>query len=74
MVESGGDKSTLNEKEGNKHQSIHKSSHNHKDNTLRNRRTKSVTRAEEITTKEQKQRKSQPDKPWVKIKQKYKIL
>ncbi|XP_055376424.1 diacylglycerol O-acyltransferase 1 [Condylostylus longicornis] len=30
---------------------------------LRFRRTQSVTRAEEITTKEQKQRKSQPDKP-----------
>lgn len=43
----------------------HQSKHNHKDNTLRYRRTKSVTRAEEITTKEQKQRKSQPDKPYV---------
>lgn len=31
-------------------------------NTLR-RRTLSVTRAEEISTKEQKQRRSQPDKP-----------
>lgn len=31
--------------------------------TLRYRRTKSVTRAEEITTKEQKQRRQQPDKP-----------
>lgn len=29
------------------------------------RRTKSVTRAEEITTKNQKQRRSQPDKPYV---------
>lgn len=29
------------------------------------RRTKSVTRAEEITTKNQKQRQSQPDKPYV---------
>lgn len=27
------------------------------------RRTRSVTRAEEITTKHQKQRKQQPDKP-----------
>lgn len=27
------------------------------------RRTRSVTRAEEITTKHQKQRKDQPDKP-----------
>lgn len=27
------------------------------------RRTSSVTRAEEISTKEQKQRRSQPDKP-----------
>lgn len=34
-----------------------------KENSLRYRRTKSVTRAEEITTKEEKQRKSQPDKP-----------
>lgn len=30
---------------------------------LRLRRTQSVTRAEEITDQEQKQRKSQPDKP-----------
>lgn len=30
---------------------------------MRNRRAQSVTRAEEITNKEQKQRKSQPDKP-----------
>lgn len=29
------------------------------------RRTKSVTRAEEITTKNQKQRRLQPDKPYV---------
>lgn len=29
------------------------------------RRTKSVTRAEEITTKHQKQRRLQPDKPYV---------
>lgn len=29
------------------------------------RRTKSVTRAEEISTKQQKQRRSQPDKPYV---------
>lgn len=35
------------------------------DNRLRFRRTQSVTRAEEITNNEQKQRKSQPDKPWV---------
>lgn len=33
------------------------------DNRLRLRRTQSVTRAEEITNTEQKQRKSQPDKP-----------
>jgi diacylglycerol O-acyltransferase 1 len=33
------------------------------ENKLRLRRTQSVTRAEEITTKEQKQRNSQPDKP-----------
>lgn len=32
-------------------------------NKIRYRRTQSVTRAEEITTQEQKQRKSQPDKP-----------
>jgi hypothetical protein len=30
---------------------------------VRLRRTQSVTRAEEITDQEQKQRKSQPDKP-----------
>lgn len=30
---------------------------------LRFRRTQSVTRAEEITTQEKKQRNSQPDKP-----------
>lgn len=33
------------------------------ENRLRYRRTQSVTRAEEITNKEQKQRKLQPDKP-----------
>lgn len=32
------------------------------DNKIR-RRTRSVTRAEEIATKQQKQRRSQPDKP-----------
>ncbi|XP_058823362.1 diacylglycerol O-acyltransferase 1 [Topomyia yanbarensis] len=38
-------------------------SHDNEDNKLRYRRTQSVTRAEEITDKESKQRKSQPDKP-----------
>lgn len=33
------------------------------DKRVRYRRAKSVTRAEEITTNEQKQRRSQPDKP-----------
>lgn len=31
------------------------------------RRTRSVTRAEEISIKQQKQRRSQPDKPYVLI-------
>lgn len=30
---------------------------------VRRRRTRSVTRAEEISTKQQRQRRSQPDKP-----------
>lgn len=38
-------------------------SHESEEKKIRYRRTQSVTRAEEITTKETKQRKSQPDKP-----------
>lgn len=34
-----------------------------KESKVRLRRTKSVTRAEEISTKELKQRRAQPDKP-----------
>lgn len=37
----------------------------HEESRTRYRRTQSVTRAEEITSSENKQRKSQPDKPWV---------
>ena len=36
---------------------------NNTEKKTRYRRTQSVTRAEEITTKEEKQRKEQPDKP-----------
>lgn len=36
---------------------------NNTEKKTRYRRTQSVTRAEEITTKEEKQRKGQPDKP-----------
>lgn len=38
-------------------------SHESEESKIRYRRTQSVTRAEEITTKETKQRRSQPDKP-----------
>lgn len=61
MVESAEEKSTRDS--DHRHSGTHQSKHNHKDNVLRYRRTKSVTRAEEITTKAQKQRSSQPDKP-----------
>lgn len=39
--------------------------HEHSDFRKRSRRTKSVTRAEEIKKAEQMVRRSQPDKPWV---------
>lgn len=42
-----------------------KMSHESEEKKIRYRRTQSVTRAEEITTKTTKQRKLQPDKPWV---------